>query len=170
LRQQGNEQAAIAVSFSSIFVTMPIQVYLSFGIMTMGLASARNERVEFGMIFYRGPNVLAKVGSMVAFYLLIGFSMLACCAGFIVLLFYWPFSFVMIDKNVGFGESFSLAREVTRGNEGSTVVMVLMVIGISLLGILALCIGVIFTNPLCMMIWVTAYLMMSGQVKAGRAY
>lgn len=169
LRQQGNEQAAIAVSISSIFVTMPIQVYLSLGILSMGLASARNERVEFGMIFYKGPNILSKIVSLAVFNLLIIVSMFACCAGLIVMLFYWPFTLVMIDKNVGFGESFSLAREVTRGNEGSTVVMVLMAIGITLLGVLALCIGVIFSHPLCMMLYVSGYLMMSGQLKVGRA-
>ena len=53
----------MAVSLSEIFVVVPIQFYLSFGILTMGLASARNERVEFGMIFYRGPSVLGKIVS-----------------------------------------------------------------------------------------------------------
>jgi hypothetical protein len=169
LRGQGNEELAMAVSLSAIFVVVPIQFYLSFGILTMGLASARNERVEFGMIFYRGPNVLGKIVSVIAFYFLASISMLACCAGLLILLFYWPFTFIMIDKNTGFTESFSLAREVTRGNEVSTVVLLLMAIGVSILGILAFCIGLIFTQPLWMMLFATGYLMMSGQLKVGRA-
>jgi hypothetical protein len=53
---------------------------------------------------------------------------------------------------------------MTEGNWGTAFLLALLSVGIYLLGIAALCVGVLFAAPLVSMMWVVAYLMMSGQL------
>ena len=166
----GDQNMAAMVDIASFFIATPLQIYLSLGVTVIMLASARRERVEFGMLFYKGPGTIVKMFSILGFYLLILISMFACFLGLVLALFYWPFSMILVDKNVGFGEAFSLGRECTRGNEGTTVLLFLMGIGVMILGFLALCVGLFFAQPLFGMMFTTGYLMMGGQLKSSRAY
>ena len=55
-------------------------------------------------------------------------------------------------------------RVITEGNLGTTFLLSLVGAGISILGWMACCIGIIFAIPLVQMLWVVGYLMMSGQI------
>ena len=61
-------------------------------------------------------------------------------------------------------EAFSKAREITSGNKGTTFVLWMAAFGITILGILALCVGVFVAAPFISLIFATAYAMMSGQI------
>ena len=61
-------------------------------------------------------------------------------------------------------ESFGLAREITANNIGTTFLLWIVSVGISLLGLLACCVGIILAAPLAAMLFSVAYLMMSGQI------
>lgn len=69
----------------------------------------------------------------------------------------------VIDRKTPVMQSFSLAREITKGNELTTFLMGLLAMGIVLIGVLALCVGFVFAQPLAAMLFACGYLVMSGQ-------
>lgn len=73
------------------------------------------------------------------------------------------FMFCLVDRNVGIIEAFRLARQTTSGNMAQLMVLVFVWIGLVLVGVLACCVGVIFTMPLVMLTQAVAYLAMSHQ-------
>lgn len=70
----------------------------------------------------------------------------------------------VIDRKTPVMQSFSLAREITKGNELTTFLMGLLAMGIVLIGVLALCVGLVFAQPLAAMLFACGYLIMSGQL------
>ena len=95
--------------------------------------------------------------------LIVGFA-LVIVPGVLLLLMFWPAYYLIADARTGVMESFSVARRITEGNWGSAFVLYMMSIGISLLGCLAFCVGLLFAAPLISVMWAVAYLMMSGQL------
>jgi len=61
-------------------------------------------------------------------------------------------------------ESFGLAHEITTNNWGTTFLLWIVSVGISLLGLLACCVGIVAAAPLAALLFSVAYLMMSGQI------
>ncbi|HIM29697.1 MAG TPA: hypothetical protein EYG57_09070 [Planctomycetes bacterium] len=169
LQANGEDEIAAIVNVASSLLSAPIQVYFMMGLMTISLASARGQQVELGMIFYRADNTMGALGAILLFMFLIFLAVLACIIpGILVALFFWPFYFLVVDKRVGIGETFSMARVITTGNSGATILLWLASIGIMIVGLLACCVGVIFAYPLTQVMWATGYLMMSGQLQFKR--
>ncbi len=169
LQANGEGEIAAIVNVASSLLSTPIQVYFMMGLMTISLASARGQQVELGMIFYRADNTMGALGAILLFMFLIFLAVLACIIpGILVALFFWPFYFLVVDKRVGIGETFSMARVITTGNSGATILLWLASIGIMIVGLLACCVGVIFAYPLTQVMWATGYLMMSGQLQFKR--
>jgi len=59
-----------------------------------------------------------------------------------------------------------VAIEVGKINMGTSFLLSLAAFGIYLLGLLAICVGLIFAAPLVNMIFSVAYLMMKGELRA----
>jgi uncharacterized membrane protein len=169
LSLNGEEDLAAVVNIGSQIVSLPLQMYFMLGLMNIALASARGQKIDIGMIFYRGGNTIGALVAIVLFGILIAVATLACIApGIVVIMFYWPFYYLVIDRRDSMGQAFTLARQITMGNVGTSVLIWLCTIGILLLGYAACLVGVLFAYPLVMLIWATAYLMMSGQLQAGQ--
>jgi hypothetical protein len=73
----------------------------------------------------------------------------------------------VVDNKAGVISSFSMARTITEGNFGTAIGLWFLSVAVVVLGMLALCIGILFATPLVTMYWATAYLMMSGQLQEG---
>jgi hypothetical protein len=84
--------------------------------------------------------------------------------GIIVILFCWPAYFVVVDRKTPIMQSFSLARVITKGNEMTTFLMRMLSMGIVLIGFFALCIGIVFAQPLAMLLFACGYLVTSSQL------
>ena len=87
-----------------------------------------------------------------------------------VALWFWPFYYLNVEEKAGVIESFSVASKITEGNRGIAFVLVLVSFGVNVLGMLALCVGILFAAPLVSLLWATAYLMMSGQLPVQPQY
>lgn len=81
-----------------------------------------------------------------------------------VTLFFWPSYYLVVDERSRVFPSFGIAATITEGNKLTTFLMWIISFGIMVLGVLALCIGLLFAAPLVSVMWATAYLMMSGQI------
>ncbi len=106
---------------------------------------------------------------MVACSLLLGMAvmvgmLLLVIPGIILLLMFWPYSYVLIDRNLPGIKSFSEARNVTRGNLMSLTAIFLLIFVIYFVGtIITLGIGAIFALPFCMLVMSVAYTEMTSQ-------
>jgi phage FluMu protein Com len=87
-------------------------------------------------------------------------------AVWIVTLMLGQYQYLIIDRDAGIVESLQLSKQITQGNKLMLFVLFIVVGLINLGGMLALCVGMIFTMPYCVLCIAVAYLIMSGQQTA----
>lgn len=142
-----------------------VSIFLGIGMVQIALKLARHQKTEYSELFGGGPRFLPVLGVSILLGLAIGVGTLLCIVpGIIFALMWWPAYYLVVDNKVPVMESFTRASEITKGNWGTAFLLGLLAFGIGLLGLLALCVGLLFAAPLVIMLWVTAYLMMSGQI------
>lgn len=151
--------------FFFMLVNLAVTAYLQAGFHKVLLRVARGEQVEFTELFSGREYFLRYLGGMFLFQIMatVGFLLLII-PGIIVTLMLWPFTYVIIDRNVGVFESYRLAHEATSGNYMSVFVLGLAAVGISLAGLLACGVGLIFAAPLTSLLFAVAYCGMTGQL------
>lgn len=165
LENQGEAEAAVAVGLVGNIVSQVVSVFLGIGLAQICLRLARGEPAEFGQIFGGASRFLPVLGVSILVGIVIGLGFVACIVpGIILALMLWPAYYLVLEERAGVIESFSVASELTKENWGAAFLLWLASIAIMLVGFMALCIGIIFAAPLVGMMWVTAYLMISGQI------
>lgn len=164
------EELAIVLAFITQFVSIAAGVFLGIGQVQISLKLARYQRAEFGDLFKGGSRFLPTLGIT----LLISLGLVAGCVvlvgGIVLLLFFWPAYYLVIDEKCGVFDSFGVAAKITEQNKLTSFIMWLLSIGIVILGFLACFIGMFFAAPLVSLLNVTAYLMMSGQIPVKQQY
>lgn len=172
----GGLQAPNNPNFDSLSIAVAVIVGLVYfattcffegGYHVLLLKIARGERAEitdmfsgarfFWRIFF--ANLLFTLMVYVGLVLLI-------VPGIIVSLMFWPFMYVIVDRDVGIIESFRRSRELTSGNYVASIVLGLAAAGAYLAGLFACCVGVIFSMPFALFTFAVAYCAMSGQAVA----
>jgi hypothetical protein len=144
-----------------------LQFFLSVGETLMILKMLRGQQASFSDLFSGGPRFWPALGIGILSSLLFAAGTLLCIIpGIILMLMFWPVSVLVIDNKTGVLDSFSVASNITEGNRGTTFVLALASLGISILGVLACGVGLLFAMPLVAVIWGTAYMMMSGQLSS----
>jgi len=144
-----------------------VDCYLQSGYRQMLLKIARGENAEVSDLFAGGrffwrvfwASVLVSLMSTVGFMMLV-------VPGVFVMLIFWPYFFVIIDRDVGIVESFRVSAELTSGNYLAGLLLGLVWTGCWFGGLAACCVGLIFTYPLALLALTVAYCRMSGQVVA----
>ena len=121
----------------------------------------------FAVMIYVGP-VLFAAGVVVleaqnASPILIVALSLLLIPVFVVGLMFWPFMYLIVDRDVGVIESFRRSRELMAGNYLACVVLGLAAMGAQFAGLLACCVGVIFSTPFVMFLSAVAYCRMNGE-------
>lgn len=165
LQQAGNPEMGAVIAIFGNLLSTAVQLYLNIGLSQIMLKLARRRRSEFSDLFNGGSRFLPVLGVSILFWLAImGGVLLLIIPGIIIALMWWPCVLLVIDDKSDVMASFGTAREVTRNNMGTTFLVWLVGVGVILLGLLACCIGIIFAQPLVGMMFVVAYLMMSGQI------
>jgi hypothetical protein len=165
LENQGEMEAALGVGLIGNIIGNVVSIFLGIGFAQLCLRLARGERAEFAQIFGGGPRFLPVLGVSILLGIAIFVGAMACIVpGILLALMLWPAYYLVVDDKAGVIESFSVASNLTKNNWGAAFLLWLVSFAISLLGLMALCIGIIFAAPLVAMMWVTAYLMMSGQL------
>ncbi len=171
MMKNGDQQTALIMQGLGLLF-MPVAYALQFFVtcgQTMGMLKiARGEAVEIGVLFQGGKYFWRCVGASIVFGLMVMLGMLLCIIpGIIVALMFAPYLYVLVDEDLPGIDCLWRAKALTEGNKLSYFVIGLACMGINLLGLLALCIGLIFTIPLTTLITAVAYCKMSGQRTAG---
>jgi len=166
---KGIDQRPTAAStiFSLIFgiLSNVFQAFVGIGNLYLMLALLRRQPASIDMLFGGGERLLPTIGVSIFLGLAItvGFLLLII-PGIIVMLFYWPSYYLVIDRRMPVMRSFAVARTITKGNEITAFVMGLLALAIFVVGVLALCVGIVAAQPLALLMFACAYLMMSGQI------
>lgn len=165
IEANGEKEVAAIVGGLGNIAAQLVQIFLGIGQAQIALKLARRENAEFVDLFNGGPRFLwVFLVSLLYGAAVIAGSMACVVPGIIVAMILWPVYWLVVDDRAGVLKSFSVAHEITQGNLGTSFVVGLVWFGINLLGIFALCVGILFAAPLATMILATAYLMMSGQL------
>jgi phage FluMu protein Com len=138
--------------------------YIQLGQSRLLLNIARGETAQIGDLFSGGKYFWRMAGASFLFTIMVSVGFVACIVpGILLSLMFWPYAFVLIDDDPPGIECLMRSRDVTKDNLGSVFVLGLATIGINLLGLLAMCVGVIFTGPLTALLFAVAYCKMTGQ-------
>ena len=86
----------------------------------------------------------------------------------ILTIFMWPGYFLIVDRKRSVLQAFSTGAAIAQKNVLQLIAVIFLSGLIAWVGILAFCIGFLFTFPFGMMIFTTSYLNMSGQISAPR--
>ena len=73
------------------------------------------------------------------------------------------YMFLIIDRNAGPLECLTLSREVTVGNRLMIFLLFLISIPLTMMGLLACCVGMLFSMSFFMLALSVQYLLMTGQ-------
>jgi phage FluMu protein Com len=165
-RQQGNEELGALIGFVISAFNNAIQIFLGIGQTQIVLKLLRGQPAEFGGLFGGGPLFLRVLGASFLAGIALFAGVLACVIPAIILaVLFWPFYFLIVDHKAKAIDSFGMASPLGKANVGTTIILWLASMGIMLVGVLACLVGVVFATPLVSMLWGTAYLGMSGQLK-----
>ena len=165
--QMGNRNLLVIGQFALTFLSNLVQVFLGIGLTRIVLNLCRQRTTDLGMLFSGADRFLPVLGTSIlaGLALMIGFLLLVI-PGVMLLLLFWPFYFLVVDKQCPAMQSFAKGYEIARPNMLTTFLMILTGFGIILAGFLALCVGILFAAPLVNVMWCTAYLMMKGELSS----
>lgn len=140
------------------------QVFFQAGLIRFLLNVVRGEPMNIGDLFTGGRFFWRLLGSTIIYGLIVVVGTMACIVpGIILALMFAPFGYLLVDEDLPGIDCIGKSREVTKDNLGALFLLAIAAFGINVLGILALCIGTIFTGPLTTLFFAVAYCKMTGQ-------
>lgn len=154
----------IAVNLFFMVFTFALGAFLQVGLCQLMLNAARGQDPRIGDIFCGGRFFLRYAISLFLFSIAVGVATVFCLIpGLLVVCLFFPFAYVLIAENTPGIECFARSQVITKGNLLQIFVLLLAMVGINLLGLMAVCVGVLFTIPLTQLFTAVAYLKMTGQ-------
>jgi len=171
LDQNGHTEVGFGVQMVGQILAGILQVFLSIGQSQILLKLIRRQPAAFAELFGGGSLFWPVLGASLLFGLMLFLSFLMLivpCLFFFVI--FWPFRLLIIDQKTGVIDSFSQAAAITRGNWGTTLLLMLVSVGLLFMGCVACYIGLLFAVPLISTLWVAAYLLMAGQISPYPTY
>ncbi len=158
-QQSGLIEGTAIISFGIV-----VFIFLSLGIFIYMLKVARGEPTGVADLFNGGALLLSAIGILVLCFVAVhlGF-ILFIIPGIIVSLMFSQSIPILIDQQTGVIDSLRFSAQVTKGNK-----LTLFAIGcvsslLTILGVLACGVGIIFVLPYLSLLAAVSYLMMSGQ-------
>jgi predicted RNA-binding Zn-ribbon protein involved in translation (DUF1610 family) len=142
----------------ALLFSAAVNIFLSAGFNIMLLKVIRAQRAQVSDIFSAGKFLPRLIGNTFVFTVVYLLGMLALVVpGVLVLLMWWPFGLVLVDQNPAGLEPLRIARRVTAGNRLTSFLLMLAAFGINVLGVIACCIGAVFTIPFTGLMFAVAY-------------
>lgn len=174
-------------------LNLVVSAFIVAGMLNLCFKLGRGEPANIGDLFSSGDRVLPLLGFTVSVYVVMllpvvviglfvglagglggaGIEGVAIAIGIVLMVLvlaaftigFWPSYFLIVDRKAKFFASFGIGLAIGKRN-------MVQFIGISLIsglvffsGLVMLLVGVIFTGPLAFLIFSTAYLAMSGQIR-----
>jgi hypothetical protein len=191
----GNQSSILIIYWTFYLFSILLQTWLGIGMNLALIKVARGEHVAFDQLFSGGRYMLRVIfgaivmmgiffGIMFVPLILMGVAIAAlrdqAAWGLVALVVCVPlvaflaiylsarlmqFYFLIIDRDSGVMESLQGSWQITRGRVGTLILVYLLQLVLAIGGILALCVGFIFTLPLSNLMQVVTYLALVGTGK-----
>lgn len=141
-----------------------VTIYLTLGQVNLMLKIVRGEVAQIGDMFSVGRFYWRSLWASVLYFVmvLVGYALLII-PGIIVSIMFFPYNLYLVDQDTGIIASLEGARRVTEGNRLTIFVLMLIATGINFLGVLACCVGVLFTGSWTALMSAVAYQMATGR-------
>ena len=162
--QDNRNTAFVVLALVLNLASSLFNMFIGIGMARICIGVTRFQPVNVGMLFNGGDVFLGVLGGTILFGFgaMFGFLLLII-PGLIFLLLIWPYYYFLVDRQCGVFEAFSRAFEVGKANWATSLVLGVASMLISLGGLLALFIGLLFTGPFIGVLFATAYVMMKGE-------
>jgi uncharacterized membrane protein len=161
---EANSVAFFGVSGGTTLIGIVVGAFFRVGLVRINVAAARGEKPNFADLFSGGPLFLR----MVALQLLLMVAYMVGCAAFVVGMVFVALALCLadyyaVDANMGAIDALKASYEATKGNRGNIFVFGLVVFGISLVGMLACCVGVLVAGAVASVGMAIIYTRLSGR-------
>ncbi len=149
--------------FLCTLLRVAFSVWLGIGMYQFALKVVRGQAAELGDLFGGGRYFWRALLCSLVFGLAFTVGLLLCIVpGVIVFLMYWPFIYVLVDRDSPGLQSLSQSAEITAGNKLALFGLMFVCFVIHLMGCLALGVGMFISGPYVMLVLALAYDRISG--------
>ncbi|HVP36023.1 MAG TPA: DUF975 family protein [Terriglobales bacterium] len=145
------EKDSSGLSFILSIISVIVGSIIQMGMIRIALTFADNSKAKFGDLFSCAP-LLGKylISSILCGLIVLGGLILLIIPGIIWAIQFQFFSYQIIDKGAGPIEALKKSSAITKGSKWNLFLFFLLILGINILGLLALVIGLFATIPTSM--------------------
>ena len=151
------------INFFASLISWAINVVISIGLIYISINLADNRQVQI-------KDLIQKKDKFIQYFLGTIFYSLIVIAGLFLLIIpgviwairYQFYGYLIIEKNMSPGDALSKSKEMTKGQTFSLIKLGLVLLGINILGILAIVVGLLVTIPISMIAIALTYKQLLG--------
>ncbi|MFC1805045.1 DUF975 family protein [Candidatus Omnitrophota bacterium] len=148
------------------FVSMVIGLLVGLGLIKIALTFIRNEKPLFSDLFSCTNLLINYIAATMLYSLMVvGGLILLIVPGIILGIKFQFYSYFIVEKNCGPIEALKMSAAITKGVKLDLFVLSLTLIGINLLGMLALVVGLFATFPATMIAFAYVYRKLAGSLE-----
>jgi uncharacterized membrane protein len=135
-----------------------VAIFLTLGLVRFGLNLISGKPAEISMIFGEGRLLLRGFFASILYGLIVGVGLIL----FIVPGIYWALKYgqyqtAIVDRDLGILDSFRYSAKITENNKMALLGLGILCFLINIGGMIALCVGLLFTVPLTWLAWLLGY-------------
>ena len=153
-----------AIQATAGLLNWPLAAFCQAGMAIFALKVARGEPYALTDVFSGGPSFLSVLVSSLLIGLAVSLGLVLLIVPGVILALGWLFTIpVIVDKRLGPVEAMKESWRITDGQKGTVLLLVLVLMGVSIAGWCACCVGLLVALPICQIAQTYAYLRLSGQ-------
>lgn len=148
----------VTIQIASNLFTQALSVFLTLGVTRFGLNFISGRPAEIGMMFGEGSKFLRSFGASILYGLMVTVGLLFLIVpGIYLAMRFGQYQNAIVDRNMGVFEAFRYSSSITQNNKMSLFGLSILLVLINLAGMIALCVGLLFTVPLTWLAALVAY-------------
>lgn len=148
----------VGVSILLQIINQVVSIYLGLGLTRVALNLLSGAPVAVGQLFGEGDKLLRGIGGGILFGLMVVVGLvLLIVPGIYLALRYGQYMVALVDKNLPLMEAFRYSSSLTTNNRLNLFWLALLGMLITLAGLLACGVGLIFAGPVAWLSWIAAY-------------
>ena len=142
----------------NIIVSQTLSIFLSLGLVRIGLNLVSGKEVSVAMLFGEGRKLLRAIVASILFGIMFAVGLLLLVVpGVYLALRYGQYLTAIVDRDLGIMDSFKYSSSITTNNRLSLLGLWLLCLLVVLAGALACFVGLIFAMPVAWLSTVVAY-------------
>lgn len=150
--------ASVAALVVAQIINQVVSMFLGLGLTKIALNLVSGKDVSVGMLFGEGGKLLRAMGAAILFGLMVGIGFLFLVfPGVYLALRYGQFLNAIVDKNLGVFESFKYSASITTNNKLNIFLVWVLGFLVTIAGMLACFVGLIFAGPVVWLTFTVAY-------------